>query len=384
MQHVLHVITSSGRGGAERMLYKLTKGAQVTSHSVICLTEPRDFGRLMEENDVSVYYLNATPGGYDFWVLKDVIRIIRQEQPDVIQGWMYHGNVAALLGNGLSGWFAPTLWNVRHSLHDIRYEKWSTQLFIRAGIPLSRLPCCVLYNSERSASQHVDLGYTDSNVHLVPNGFDCEKYQPDAEKRAHFRNELEASDDQVLVGHVAAYQPMKDHANFVRAAGVLGQQFDNLRFVMVGRGVNTENEELRSIVDQVGQNCRISLLGLRSDIPSVMNGIDVLVLSSAWGEAFPNVLGEAMACGTPCVATDVGDTPQIIGDTGWIVPTNDPNALANAIAEFTQQTRSRRFQLGQQARSRVLNRYSLRVVVSQYEELYYEAAVDTDQEVCTK
>lgn len=135
-----------------------------------------------------------------------------------------------------------------------------------------------------------------------------------------------------LVGMVARFDPQKDHFTLISALALLKQAGLGLHCVLAGTGMDPRSLELQGWIDNAGLADRVTLLGSRSDIADVMNALDLHLLSSAYGEAFPNVLAEAMACGTPCVATDLGDAPLIVGQTGWVVPSRDPRALADKIA----------------------------------------------------
>jgi len=175
-----------------------------------------------------------------------------------------------------------------------------------------------------------------------------------------------------LIGMVARFNPQKDHHNLVRAARILKDQNVDVAFVLCGRDVGWENEKLADWIRQDGLEDRFFLLGPRDDIPMITAGLDIACLSSAHGEGFPNVLGEAMACEVPCVATDVGDSADIVGDTGRIVPPRNPEALAGAIREMVELGREGREKLGKAARERVRERFELGNVVRKYEGLYEE------------
>jgi glycosyltransferase involved in cell wall biosynthesis len=148
----------------------------------------------------------------------------------------------------------------------------------------------------------------------------------------------------------------------------------NIAFVLAGHGIDPSNVRLTTLIRQLTLSSKVLLLGERQDVPKLMAALDIATMASAWGEGFPNVLGEAMACGVPCVATDVGDCAYIIADTGKIVPPKDPQALAAAWRALIAVGAEGRKQLGDKARRRVAEHFSLLEIVNQYEDLYKEVA----------
>ncbi len=175
-----------------------------------------------------------------------------------------------------------------------------------------------------------------------------------------------------VVGLVARYDPMKDHENFLRAAASVVKQRPGIHFVLVGQGVDKSNEELITEIRNHNISLNLHLLGTRHDIRNIMPALDMLVLSSAFGEGFPNVLGEAMAAGVPCIVTNVGDAPMIVAETGRVVPAKDAAALAAAIREVADMPVEERRRLGRAARRRIEECFSLPSVGRQYEGLYRE------------
>jgi glycosyltransferase involved in cell wall biosynthesis len=231
---------------------------------------------------------------------------------------------------------------------------------------LSRRPRAIIYNSHLGARQHEALGFAKEKRHIIDNGFDTDLFKPNRDARLKIRAQLGIADDVPLIGCVARLHPMKDHANFLRAAHkVIGVRPETI-FVLVGR--NTETTELVKVICELGLDNNVRALGERSDIPAIMAALDILVLPSAWGEAFPNVVGEAMACGIPCIATDVGDSGRIVGDTGIVVPSRDSDALAQGMLSLLR--RPDRKALGDRARKRIVSEFSLGAMIRNYSDLY--------------
>jgi glycosyltransferase involved in cell wall biosynthesis len=208
---------------------------------------------------------------------------------------------------------------------------------------------------------------------VIPNGFDLSRLAPDEALRVRTRERLGVGEGELVVGHVGRYHPQKDHRTFVRAAGEIARARADVRFVLCGPGVDRANSELTDWIAQAGiATGRYELLGPVEDPRGVLNALDVLVCSSAFGEGFPNVLGEAMACGVVCVTTDVGDAAAIVADTGRVVPVRDWRTLASEVLAVLALPSDERCVLGEQARARVQQNFALEQVAGRFEALYLE------------
>lgn len=369
---VLHIITGLTTGGAERALYNLLQGGLSTkfdSH-VISMTDAGTFGPLIKALGVPVTTLEMPAGRPTLAGLLKLRNIVKTLQPDVIQGWMYHGNLAATQACSMLSERAALVWNIRQTLYQIGNEKFLTRQVIRANRFFSKAPDALLYNSQLSRQQHEAFGFASKNGQVIANGIDLQRFRFSQDARQSIRSELTIPVEALVVGHVARLHPMKDHANFLQAAEIIALQHANVHFVLSGRGVCMENASLRQQIPGTLQD-RFHLLGERSDVADLMSAIDVLCLCSAWGEGFPNVLGEAMAVAVPCIATDVGDSGLLIGDYGAIVPPRDKTALAAGIESLLTLPLTERRLLGEQARRRIEDNFTLSEIVGQYVDLYH-------------
>jgi glycosyltransferase involved in cell wall biosynthesis len=299
-----------------------------------------------------------------------LIPIARSLRPSLLQGWMYHGNLAASGCALLSGRRLPVIWNVRHSMHDIGHENLLTRAFIRLGAALSSTTRAIIYNARLSARQHEALGYDPEKTVVIPNGFDCQLFRPRPEMAQRLRHQARIPPGRVVVGMVARNHPQKDPVNLIKATALLADRGIDVHVVIVGPGFDTDNAEVMGAIAQAGVAGRFSLLGERYDIPDIVAGLDIATLPSAWGEGFANVLGEAMACGVPCVTTDIGDSAWIVGDAGIVVPPRDPEALAAGLGRLAALGRDGRAQLGAAARARVLEHFEVDDIVGRYQALY--------------
>jgi len=367
---VLHVITGLSTGGAERALYNVLAGglAHSGNPAVLSLGDEGAYGRKIRDLGVPVYTLGMRRGVPTPGILVRLRRAVCEIQPEVIQGWMYHGNLAASVAARLASGRPAVAWNVRHSLYELQAEKPLTRQVIRANRFFSRGVDSIIYNSHLSRSQHEAFGFSGGSARVIPNGFDLDRLAPDPVAGSAVRAELGLPHDVRVIGHVARFHPMKDHASFLRAAVRVARANPAARFLLVGREVTPENPALAGIVppDLID---RFVFTGERSDVYRLMQAMDVFCLSSC-SEAFPNVLGEAMACGIPCVATDVGDSADIVGDSGLVVPPRDSEALADALLALLAKDPAERVVLGQAARHGIEQRYALPRMVDQYTQLY--------------
>jgi len=296
-----------------------------------------------------------------------VFQNLRRFKPDVVQGWMYHGNLVATSVSPLCG--ARLFWGIRQALGAPERERSTTNRLIRFSTRLSSWPERIVYNSERARIDHEAIGYPTHNGLVIANGFDTEALRPDGDARSRLRQQLRLSEDTILIGHMARYHPVKDHATFLEAASELCDRGLRFHFVMTGRGVDSSNPSLVSAVARLGLKERVDLLGEADDVRTLLPGLDMLCVSSR-SEAFPNVIGEAMSCGIACVTTDVGDAAQIVGETGQVVPPGKPHELADALYALAQLDPDERVRRGLAARQRIDEKYSLRSMIDRYLHLY--------------
>jgi glycosyltransferase involved in cell wall biosynthesis len=378
MIKVLHLITSFGLGGAEVNLWRLVCNMDRSrfSNTVVTMVPMRAETGIVqptpEEAGIPLHALEMRNGIPDPLSAARLFRIIRQVKPDVLQTWMYHADLLGLLV-GKSARVPAIAWNLRCSFIDMNEHSWISKYVLRLLVSLSSSPDVVLANSHSGLRFHEELGYKPRKWMWIPNALDLEQFKPDARARACLRRELGLPPDALIVGLVARFYPMKDHQNFVKAAGWLARDNPNAHFVLVGRRVDAENAQLAEWIKATGFADRFHLLGLRQDANRVTAGFDI-GCSSSYGEGFSNTVAESMASGVPCVVTDVGDSAELVGDTGKIVSAKDPEAFAKACQELVTLAPSQRQHLGCMARKRIEDNYSLKSVVDRYESLYQQLA----------
>jgi glycosyltransferase involved in cell wall biosynthesis len=368
---ICHVITDLGNGGAEVVLYRLCTHDKQNRHTVISLMDFDKYGALLEASGIAVYGLDMPRGRVTLTGLWRLWRLLRSEHPDVVQTWMYHadfiGGIMARLAR-----IPIVCWGIRHSNLEPGKTARLTILIARVCARLSHwIPYAIVSCSAKAAAVHQALGYAPGKFTIIPNGYNIVEFTPDSEARAQLRHKWEINEQTILFGMVARYDPQKDHANLVNALRLINHKKESFKCVLVGAGMDANNHELCRLIENQGVRDKVLLLGERPDIPGVMNALDIHVLSSV-GEAFPNVLAEAMACGTPCVTTDVGDAAVIVGDTGWVVPHSNSGLLANAISEaIAEMQDSEKWAVRKSmCRDRVVLNFSLERMVDNYHNVW--------------
>lgn len=368
---VLHVITGLNNGGAEGVLYRLCTYSGVEQHIVVSLTDEGLYGPKLKSAGIEVYALGMPRGRLRVTGLWRLYCLLRQIRPDIAQTWMYHADLLGGVVARLAG-IRSVVWGVRSAYLDAHLMSRSTRFVARSCALLSHfIPKIITCCSREGVITHQRLGYSKDKFVFIPNGYDQHYFQQAVREGEQFRHAHNLSDNIPVLGMVARFDPNKDHKNLFRALNIVNKKNVIFQCLLIGPGITHENVQIHSWLSEYSLQGCIHLLGPRSDIPAIMHALDLFVLSSA-GEAFPNVLAEAMACGTPCVATDVGDTNLIIGGTGWIVPPNDSFSLADAIIHALLQFKNKQEWLRrqEQCRLRIEQNFSLDVMVHGFKNVW--------------
>ncbi len=359
MIRIAHVITSLEVGGAQRMLEKLVSRADPARlrPRVFTLIEGGRLRRRLEAAGVEVEALGMRPGVPDPRAVVRLRRRLREFRPDVVQTWLYHADLVGTLAARWAG-VPKVAWNVRCTYQPVDASSWSARTAPKLCARLSPRADLVLHNSTLGRTSHAAIGYSPPRWLYLPNGFDLERFRPVPGAREALRRQLELPPTARIVGMVARFDPLKDHGLALAAARRL--ESSGIEVVLVG----VDAEQLAGLGDGLPGN--VHALGERDDVRALVPGFDVL-LSTSRAEGFPNVIGEAMACGVPCVATDVGDCALVIGDTGRVVATATPEAVAAALAALAlEATAPEREERARAARARVAEHFELGEVAERY------------------
>lgn len=354
---ILHLISGLGNGGAEGVLYRVATCDAENEHIVMTLSGEAYYGPRLRLRGVPVISIPVARGAWALLGLFRALVNIRRIKPDVIQTWMYH---ADLLG-GFMALFCgrpPVIWGIRCT--DVQGKtSFIRQLCARLS---HYLPSRILINSHCGASAHQSIGFDRAKIVVVPNGFDTSLLRPCSKARQRIRDEFGFSASDFLIGMVARWHPHKDHASLLEGLAAFSRTARIAwRCILVGPGISAENAELVALIRCHGLSEKVVLAGPRENIAEIMNALDLHVLPSMFGEGFPNVVGEAMACAVPCVVTDLGDSPFVVGESGWIVPVRAPRELSHALMEAGRvyENRSEWNQRRMESRARIEREFSL-------------------------
>lgn len=374
---IAHVIIGLETGGAEMMLRRLLlahRSQGGAPGTVISLTGIGPVGQRLRDDGIEVTALGMrTPLGALLAVVR-LRRLLLQLRPDVVQTWMVHADLLGGLAARAAG-LRAIVWGIRTTDFSINSPATRAVRWLCARLS-STLPHVIVCAAEASRRAHVRAGYDASRMVVIPNGFDPAAWQP--QRSTCLRRELGLAEPHLVIGCVGRFNVAKDQGNFISAAARVAAQRGDCRFLLVGRGLEPGNAELMQWIDATGNRERFVLLGERVDVAACLGAMDIFVLPSR-SEGFPNALGEAMAMGLPCVTTNVGDAAMLLGDTGSVVPPRDPAALAEAVLALAALPLEQRRQLGQRARERVLDRFSLQQTSERFAALHRRVVAEVQR-----
>ncbi len=369
---ILHVINGLNRGGAETVLYRLVAASgSEAEHVIVSLTGEGLYGPRLRQLGVAVHTLHFPRGWLTLRGLHRLWRLTLAVKPDVIQTWLYHSDLVGGLIGRLAG-VRPVCWGIRNSNLSREVCSRHTRLTVRVCAWASAwLPAAIVSCSEQAALVHRRLGYQGRKFTVIQNGYDLSQFAPQPAARERLRWEWGVPFQMPLLGTVARWDPQKDHANLLSALALLAHTGRDFRCVLAGAGIERSNGELARLISESGLEDKVLLLGVRDDIPDVMSALDLHVLSSL-GEAFPNVVAEAMACGTPCAVTDVGDAASIVGSTGWVAAPRDAASLAQCMERALRVIQSsRREELSNACRQRIVECFGIERMVAAYKNVWF-------------
>ncbi len=370
--HVMHLITSLNVGGAQMDLYKaiVRFNPERISSTVVSLVPPGKIGKLIENRGIPVLSLGMHPGRPNPMALFRLAGILRRFKPHILQTYLYHADLLGYLAGKLSK-VPLVLWNLKQSSMDFSRYRRASGLTVWLCARLSRRVKNILVNSLSGLKAHALLGYDAERMVMAPNGFEMSHFRPDPASYREVRDELGIPPNSRLVGILARFDPQKDHETFLKAAGTFTVAHPEVYVLMAGSGVSQNNLAFSDLLKatQVAPE-RLLLLGERSDMPRLLASLDVFVSSSAFGEGMPTVVGEAMACGVPCVVTDVGDSALMVGETGLVVPPQEPGEMARAVGEALTWSPAERTRRSKAARTRIQENFDITKIAAQLESFY--------------
>lgn len=377
---VVHFISNLMSGGAEAMLVKIilaTRRMGVESSVVSMISGGVMADRLHAEN-IEIQELGLRRSWTAIGAAPKIAMLARKLDADIFQGWMYHGNLMAALAARASAKHPPVLWNVRQTLQTLDGEIPRTRWLIRASRLLASEPETIIYNARSAASDHERLlGYPKEKRVILDNGFDLDAFRPDPQANSRMKARLGLPDSALLIGRVARLHPMKDVPSLLEAFEHLAERDERLHLVLVGRGMTSQDADLQALTSDLRHRDRIHALGEAADVAAITASFDIAVSSSSRGEAFPNVICEAMACAVPAVVTNVGASAEILGDPRRVVEPSNVSALMGAMQGLIDLSPNERRALGDADRERVRLRYNIEEVAASYVALWREVCGKT-------
>tara|TARA_B100002052_G_C15881693_1_gene599600 strand:+ start:1397 stop:2530 length:1134 start_codon:yes stop_codon:yes gene_type:complete len=324
---ILHIIPSLEIGGAETFMYRLVNQDKNNYHFILCLKDKGFYGKKLEEEGYAVFELNLGINLNFFKVIQNLNFIFRSHKPEILNCWMYHG---ALFGTLISFFYKVKglFWLIRHSELNLKSTKISTLVVAKLCAFLSKNPKSIIYNSEESRNVHENSGYDQQKSLVIGNGFMLDKFYPDKADRFNLRKILNIPESTFVFLHVARWHKDKDHETCLKSLALFQSKHNiDWKIIFVGTGMNKTNAKLQELI--VGNNLsdRCILLGERPNTKELYNAADLTLLTSIT-ESFPNVIGESMACTTPCISSDVGNVRGLLLNQNWIFPIKDHNQMS--------------------------------------------------------
>jgi len=365
---IVHVIIGLGDGGAERSLYKLITADDHHDHNVISLTSEGKYGPLLSDRGVSVVSIKSS-----FWTLipsfLSLRRSLRAMKPEILHGWMPHGALVASAAKNLVG-VKRVFWSIRASDYGDGFRTFVTRGIVGILARLSKSgPNKIFVVGQRALETHAEIGFNPDKMIHIPNG-----YEPPCGKMLDLgaRKSLTSGGEPrtTVLGMVARYHPQKDHFGLLRALFLLKNKRADWIVWLAGEGLSESNRELVAEVARLGLSTHIVLRGPVANTEEFYRILDFHILSSAFGEGFPNVVAESMLAGVPNIVTDVGDSADIVADTGWVARPSTPDDLADAIEAALNCEPSERQARGVRAKERILRTYSLKAMVESHIQEY--------------
>lgn len=366
---VVHVIGGLELGGAETLLYRLaTHPIPGVAQEVICLGSPAWYSGRLEEHGVTVHHLGMSSRLSALADVRKLRRLLRESGADVVQTWMYVSNMLVALACPR----APVVWAIHNS--SLEHIGLMSRLSVYGGgIAARRCADAVINCSRRSAELHGKLGYSAAPNAVIHNGYDASDFHPDEEARRATRRALKFEESSFVIGSIARWHSQKDIPTLLRAVRLAADRGVPLHCLLIGAGLDSSNQDLTAAIEESGCQRLVHSLGRRSDIADLARSLDVHVLASSGGEAFPNVVAETMLSATPNVVTDVGDSAFMVGDTGWVVRPSDAEGLADAIAEAWTECSTERVRWvdrRDRARARIAENFTFARMAEAYAEVW--------------
>lgn len=368
---IVHIITGLDVGGAETMLCRLllAKSKPAEGQMVVSLKSIGPIGAELQRHGVRVEAMELGANLRSLTVLFRLVSLLKQIKPSVVQTWMYHADLLGGIAARLAG-VKQIVWGIRGTYTPIG-RPWTHRVMKLCAWLSSVVPDKILCVAEAARLSHIAYGYNADKMLVIPNGLDFQTFDAALQPKVDFRQMANWAKTDIVIGCVGRFHPDKGQDLFVKAAALLKQHNTDLRFVVIGRGCDSQNAALVDLVGQGNLQQDLLLLGERTDIPACLSGMDIFCLPSRT-EGFPNVLAEAMTAALPAVATDVGDVALLVGEQMTLVPPNDVETMAAQLQQLLNCTAEQRYVIGVLHRQRMLENFSIAAIRQRYDAFYQQ------------
>ncbi len=366
---ILHIISGLGDGGAEANLYNFICHTKSEINYVISLKDKGKYGPLLENKGIKVFYINFSNRISFLKKFISLYKLIKKLKPDIVQTWLYH---ADLIG-GCAAYLAKSkniIWGIHHTSLESRFNKKSIILISKLNSFLSNIiPKKIVVCAEKSMNEHIKKGFNKNKFIVIRNGLDLNKFKSSESMRRKYREKIKINQSELLLGTVARFNPIKDIPTLIKVIKKLKSSGLNFKYLFVGENMDLDNKTLVNMIEKSNLKDTIKLIGQEESISSVMNAIDLHILSSK-SEAFPMVILESLACGTPSISTNVGDVSRIIKNKKFLVDKENYLSLYNAINEFLNLELEEKEKISKEGIDHIKFNFSIEKMTKEYLKVY--------------
>jgi glycosyltransferase involved in cell wall biosynthesis len=368
---ILHICVGLNQGGIEAILYRLISNTNTNiEHVVLCFRDEGFYGPKFENLGIKVIYLRCKKRKFGLKSFYSIYKTIKEMSPDIVNTWWYPADVIGGLAAKMAG-VKNIYWGIFSANFQFKYIGIGTILFLPFNVILSHIiPRKIISCTNEGIRLHKKYGYNKNKLLFIPPGIDTEKFAKKSFPRKSFFNNIEISDKTFVISCIARWDPLKDHQTLLTALSYYIDNYDDdILFILCGSNVDDNNLELLKIITKLGiSNKNVTLLGNYNNIVELFHFSDINILTSV-GEGFPNVIIESMSCGTPCIATKVGDSEFAINEFGWTVNIKNYKQIAKNINEIKQKIaidKTYVYKIGENARNYVKDNFTITKMCNSY------------------
>ncbi len=373
---VCHIINSFNNGGAENILLKICEASKdkknITQHYVISLISNGDLFNQFNNTSAKVYELNFKKNFFFLSEVFKLFKIVKQIQPNILMGWMYHSSLLVyLIGKLLK--IKEIYWNIRHTKLVFLKSSIITiciSKFMAIFSNISKIN--IIYCSYESEKLHKRAGYNNKYANIIFNGVDVHKYKISKEINLKLRNKYQIEQNTLVIGMIANFRRQKNHKFLINSLGIFKEKKINFKLVLAGRDISYNNKKLLKIINKNNIKENVLLLNNVNNTNTLYSLFDVFVLASNFGESFSNVLIESMSSSVPCISTNVGASKFIIGNNGWILDNYNEKEFSNKLEQIYKLTKKIDYwnNLKELNRKRIIDNFSLEKMINNYNSLW--------------